>query len=100
MPETDLAALIRSLATPADSELLDQLARRVADLVAVERTSSPWMSAPQAAEYLDWPIKRVYNLTSAQSIPHHRQGGRLIFHRDELDAWLNDLYCGPAGLAN
>jgi excisionase family DNA binding protein len=100
LSDTDLATLIRDLATPADPELVDRLARRVADLVAAERSSSPWMSAPQAAEYLDWPLKRVYNLTSAQSIPHHRQGGRLIFHRDELDAWLNDLYCGPARFAS
>lgn len=100
MADNDLRQVSDFDKTVPDADVLEQLARRLATLIAEERDASPWMSAPQAAEYLGWPIKRVYNLTAAQAIPHHRQGGRLIFRRDELDAWLDDHYCGPARLAS
>lgn len=100
MSETHGNKPLQILATLPDSDVLDQLARRVAALIASERDSSPWMSAPEAADYVGWPLKRIYNLTAAQTIPHHRQGGRLVFHREELDAWLDDCYCGPARLAS
>jgi excisionase family DNA binding protein len=80
--------------TESEMDVLDDLAQRVADILASDQ-SSPWLSAPEAAAYLRFPLKRVYNLTSAHAIPHHRQGGRIVFHRAELDEWLDGLYCGP-----
>jgi excisionase family DNA binding protein len=83
-----------------ETDVLNELARRVAALLDGRRDASPWMSAPEAAEYLRYPLKRVYNLTAANAIPHHRQGGRLVFHRDELDNWLEGFYSGPVRLAS
>jgi excisionase family DNA binding protein len=78
----------------SDTNILDELANRVAALL-VNDQSSPWLSAPEAATYLRFPLKRVYNLTAASAIPHHRQGGRIVFHRAELDDWLEGFYYGP-----
>jgi excisionase family DNA binding protein len=56
------------------------------------------MTAAEAAEYLRFPLKRVYNLTQRGEIPHRKQEGRLLFHRVELDRWLDEFYVGPPRL--
>jgi hypothetical protein len=38
---------------------------------------------------LRWSVKRIRNLTAAAAIPHRKHEGRVLFHRDELDAWLD-----------
>lgn len=57
---------------------------------------TPWMTVQEAAEYLRWPKKRIYNLTNAGAIPYRKQGNRLLFHQGELDAWLDGFYEGPS----
>lgn len=57
--------------------------------------TSPWMNARSVAEYLDFPLERIYKLAQRRRIPCRRQDGRLLFHRDEVDRWLNSLYAGP-----
>jgi excisionase family DNA binding protein len=84
------------LATP-----VGQLLELFADLVAVRLSpshgtngtpaTSPWLSAASAADYLDWPKQRLYKLTADGAIPHYKQDGRLLFHRQELDRWLADF---------
>jgi excisionase family DNA binding protein len=58
-------------------------------------SSSPYMTAEEAATYLRFPKKRIYSLTSRSEIPHRKQDGRLIFRRDELDHWMDEFYAGP-----
>jgi len=60
--------------------------------------TSPWLTAAEAAEYLRFPLKRIYNLTQRQEIPHRKQDRRLLFRREELDAWLDGFYSGPPRL--
>lgn len=74
--------------------LLEHLANRVAELLA-ERLAlpdreerSPWMLIDAAAEYLGCSKHRLYKLTASGAIPHHKQDGRLFFHRTELDRWM------------
>lgn len=85
--------------------LLDLLADKVAQrlLAATQaRTSremgetrgSPWLSVTSAAAYLDWPRQRLYKLTAQGAIPHYKQDGRLLFHRQELDHWLTQYRQG------
>lgn len=81
------------IALPA--EVLDQLAERAAAIVIEQlqeqaAAPSPWMDVAAAAEYIAAPVSRIYALVSADRIPHHRDGSRLLFHRDELDAWIRD----------
>jgi excisionase family DNA binding protein len=86
--------LAAELGPPLD-RLLDQLAERIATRLQ-ERTvagpesapASPWMNITSAAEYLDWPKQRVYKLSASGEIPHYKHEGRLLFRRDQLDAWL------------
>ena len=47
------------------------------------------LPANEAADYMRWPVKRIYNLTAAGAVPHRKQEGRVLLHRDELDAWLD-----------
>jgi hypothetical protein len=65
----------------------------VAQLVAdvVERVkaelaeSSPWLTRQQAAVYLAVPVSR---LEKDRTVPAHRWDGRVLYHRAELDSWL------------
>jgi excisionase family DNA binding protein len=81
------------------AEALEQfaelVARRVLELqnetalVATEaEPTSPWLSIERAAGYLDWPKQRLYKLPAQGAIPHYKHDGRLLFNRQELDAWL------------
>jgi excisionase family DNA binding protein len=78
-------------------EALKAIAREVAKILAAESTParSGWLTVPQAAEHLGWPTQRVYKLTAAGAIPHRKHGQRLLFDRNELDAWLETYAHGP-----
>jgi excisionase family DNA binding protein len=60
-------------------EQLDLLASRVADLLQ-ERRDDGFFDVDGAAEYLATTSKALYHLVERQKIPHHRAGGRLLFH--------------------
>jgi excisionase family DNA binding protein len=74
------------------SEAIEAVAERAAQLVLAElRRSdagrSPWLAGAQAAaDYLGMPRARIYKQLA--TIPHYRHGARLMFRRDDLDAWL------------
>lgn len=70
-------------------EALEQVARRAAELVAARDPGpEPWVGVNEAAEHLGCKRQRVYDLVSQGRIPHRKEGGRLVFKRSELDAWL------------
>jgi excisionase family DNA binding protein len=75
-------------------ELPDGLLERLADLIAARvnaRTSdhgSPWLTAEGAADYLGCSVSRIRTLTLTRELPHHRDGRRALYHRDELDAYV------------
>jgi excisionase family DNA binding protein len=78
-------------------EVIGALAEHVAARVGerLERPErSPWMDLPAAASYLGFSRDRLYKLTAAGAIPCRRQPGgqRLIFHRTELDRWLETTW--------
>jgi hypothetical protein len=73
-------------------ELLDSLALRVADLIAERATpqeqSSPWLNTKSAAAYLDWTEDALRAAVKrGQLVPHRTPAGRLLFRREELDAY-------------
>lgn len=49
---------------------------------------SPWLDAEGAAEYLCCPVSRIRKLTSARDLTVHRDGRRVLYRRDELDAFV------------
>ncbi|HEU4973586.1 MAG TPA: excisionase family DNA-binding protein [Baekduia sp.] len=70
-------------------EALDAIAARVADLLGERAAAgSPWMSAEQAADYIAAPVSRIRKLTMTGELPHHRDGRRVLYHRDELDRFV------------
>ena len=86
-------------------ELLQALADRTAELVlarteAVARLESPWLDFEEAMAYLHFSRDRLYKLTAARAIPFRkkRDGQGLLFHREELDRWVEAEY-EPTGCA-
>jgi excisionase family DNA binding protein len=75
-------------------ELPDIVLERLADLIAARinvmapDSASPWLTAAQAARYLGCSVSRVRTLTLAGELPHHRDGRRPLYNRDELDEYV------------
>jgi hypothetical protein len=78
---------VNSVEVTLPPETLEAIARRAADLVlarTADRSSpSPWLSRREAAAYLGLPVSR---LEKDRDIPCHRDRGRVLYHRAELDA--------------
>ncbi len=48
-----------------------------------------FLTSQEAAEYLGMKMGGLYELTKKKKIPFHKPSGRkLLFKRDELDAWV------------
>jgi excisionase family DNA binding protein len=77
------------LALTLPNELVEQLAHRVAELLADRdrvEDDGGYLDVAGAAEFLACKRSRIYALTSAGRIPHHHDGSRLIFSREGLRA--------------
>jgi excisionase family DNA binding protein len=86
-------------------ELLEVAAERVVELLlerlpASSASASPWLDFDAALAYLGFSRDRLYKLTAARAIPFRkkRDGQGLLFHRGELDRWLEREY-PPTGCA-
>jgi excisionase family DNA binding protein len=74
----------------ASPDLIESVAQRAAELVA-ERFKAgyePWLDVKDAATHIACPVSRIYALVSAGRIPHRHDGSRLLFRREQLDAWI------------
>jgi hypothetical protein len=85
-----------SLSIVIDDSTVDQIVSRVAEEVALRlssglaRPGTPWLSGAQAAaDYLGWPVERVYK--HLHELPHYRHGNRLMFRSHELDGYMEQL---------
>jgi predicted DNA-binding transcriptional regulator AlpA len=84
--------------------LLDALAERVARRVVMRldppQPASPWLDVEGALAFLPFSRDQLYKLTSARAIPFRKKrGGQgLLFHRGELERWLQAEY-EPTGCA-
>jgi excisionase family DNA binding protein len=73
------------------AELADAVADRLAERLAAPSSEpgTPWRNAEQAAAYLgDAPVSRIYDLVQSGALQPHRDGRRLLFHTDDLDAYV------------
>jgi excisionase family DNA binding protein len=92
-----MSAQLAAALPPLLEQLVEQIARRMLELqhelspTTNAEELSPWMSIEKAAAYLDWPKQRLYKLTAQSAIPHYKQDGRLLFHQQELDRWLDSF---------
>ena len=77
-----------------DDRVLDMIAERVADKLAARLAlpgapaATPWMSAQAAADYIGCSLSRVRKLTMLGDLPTHRDGGRVLYRREDLDAYI------------
>ena len=65
----------------------EALAQRVADLLQ-ERRDEGFTNVDGAAGFLATTPKAIYHLVERKKLPHHRKGGRLLFDRAALRAWV------------
>ena len=78
--------------------LLEAAAERIAELVSERMPApadgSPWLDFEGAMAYLGFTRDRLYKLTAARAIPFRkkRYGQGLLFHRGELDRWVEAEY--------
>ena len=87
------------LTLSVSEQLIAQLAERIAELLherhgELANAESPWLDANRASDYLGYTRDQLYKLTAARAIPFRKKrGGQgLLFHRDELDRWLENQY--------
>jgi len=74
---------------PLPAELLDVLVERtVAQLRASAFVAEPWVGVDVAAAHLACKRQRIYDLVSRRTIPHRKEGTRLLFKLSHLDAWI------------
>lgn len=58
------------------------------EAVEALKIQSPWLSAKEAASYLRCPLSRVRKLTVTRDLPHEKDGRRVLYRRDDLDAFI------------
>jgi hypothetical protein len=73
-----LAALAPEVVAAIEELIEERLLEQVGE-------GSPWLDREAAARYLSLPVSR---LEKHRGIPCHREGRRVLYHRDELDAYL------------
>lgn len=54
---------------------------------------SPWLTPPEAADYISVALGTLRNWTSAHYIPHVKRGRVVRYHRDAIDEWLGRGAC-------
>jgi excisionase family DNA binding protein len=69
-------------------ELLDEIARRAARLIAEHQSSPPWLNTKQAAEYIAAKPGRIHDLVQLGKLHPRRDGKRLLFKPSDLDDYL------------
>ena len=68
---------------------IKQWIREVLKEIGINQSiSSKPMNAEETAAYLDMAVGTLYKKTACCEIPHIKRGKALLFHKAELDAWL------------
>ena len=72
-------------------ELIDHLVAQVADRLTatIAPPSKPYLNVEQAADYLACGKRRIYDLVERDAIAFYRDGKRLLFRREDLDAYVS-----------
>jgi excisionase family DNA binding protein len=73
-------------------EQVEALARRVAALIEEGRDDG-FLDVEDAAKFLAVTPAAVRRKVERRTIPHHRAGGRVLFDRRELRAWVEEGRC-------
>ena len=73
-------------------ELIEQVAERAAEILAERQApaASPWLNVIEAAERLRCRKDRIYDLIALGKLTPRRDGRRVLLHRDDLDAYVEN----------
>jgi excisionase family DNA binding protein len=81
---------------PVTEELIEAIAARVVEMMAdnpepesgVAENKHTWLNVKHAAQHLDCPESRIYDLVALGELAPERDGRRLLFTRADLDAYV------------
>jgi excisionase family DNA binding protein len=81
-----------NVALELPDELVERIPQRAAELLAERQQAgaSRWLNTEQAAEYIAAPVSRVHDLVQLRKLTPRRDGRRLLFRREDLDAYLEN----------
>jgi excisionase family DNA binding protein len=73
-----------------NEQLVTAIAEQTAALIwpHIASPTTGFLDVEGAATFLSCPRSRIYALCSANRLPHHRDGSRLLFDPDELRAYV------------
>ena len=81
--------IVSAVIAALDDEALDLLADLVAErLRPAPHERSPWLDTAGAADYLAAKPARIHDLVALGRLTPRRDGRRLLFRREDLDAYL------------
>jgi excisionase family DNA binding protein len=69
-------------------EIAERAAAIISEQVGSTTTTSPWLNTDQAAEYIAAKPGRIHDLVALHKLTPRRDGRRLLFRVDELDAYI------------
>jgi excisionase family DNA binding protein len=81
-----------ALTVPVPDELLRAVAEHIAAALAPllhQPQGEPYLDVDAAARYLSCDRQRIYDLVSAGRLEPHRDGRRLLFRSEHLDAYVH-----------
>ncbi len=86
-----MSAIVDALLSDLDDQALARLAKRLAPYLDETSADQPaLLTADETAVLLRCKRKRVYELAQRGALPARRDGGRLLFARVDLDAYLEN----------
>lgn len=75
-------------------EVVEAIAQRASELVLQELeqragAGREWLTVEEAAEHLRCSAQRIYELRSDGRLPRHKEGGRALVRRRDLDGLIS-----------
>ena len=69
-----------------DEDLLRQIVRE--EIQVLLPVTEKYLSAKEAAEYLNYTLQSLYQLTCKGTVPHQKVNGHLLFKEAELSEYI------------
>lgn len=52
--------------------------------------AKPILDIKEASLFIGFSIAHIYRLISTRQIPHFKKGAKLLFKKDDLEAWMTE----------
>jgi excisionase family DNA binding protein len=84
-----VSARANTMSVQLPDDLVESIAHRAAEIVIARSKAlalSPYLTTREAAEYLRRAPQRIHELVCRGELTRHKEGGRLLLDRAEVDA--------------